>query len=214
MQPRRSNRRRGEQAGSVVRRVNARLRALHLTGAGTWFLRGNQQTAAPPPYNEDAIWQRKVRFAFQTITPASALTFANVLTELGLAAGTFGFIQVQHIAVWGNPAVAGNTADGIRVQTYITNPGVPSIPDREFSDFGTAGAERACIKLSVNLKDLGFSSLPTDTLVEVSSLNALGVEITGGVIVDMTVLLKNTAAIVRRERDFARFITANHETST
>jgi hypothetical protein len=184
-----------------MRIVTNKLRTARLTTDKQWALNGNQKVVSPPPYNEDAVWVRKARIAFTTVVGGVSVTFAEIMTALGLPTTVFTRYMVTHMALYG-----GSTIPGVRLTPYISSANTTT-PDREFSDFGTVGAARPCIKVSISTKDNGYCSIPTAIAASLFTLDEAGAPVVGTVVVDFVIHLKNTAVVTRERRELLTSVT-------
>lgn len=194
---------RNNNAQSIMRIVNQRIRALALNSAPTWHLtRGNRFD--PPIYVEDVLYQRKVRVAFAVPAGGSFTTPPSILAAAGLPVGSFAFLTILRIDMWGEAGVN----NGIRLNTNILVDN-GSIADREFDDFGVQGSRRPHIGVMISPKDQQFVGTDSSALIAgYSVLSPIGEPIAGSVIVDFLVQFKNTVTVVReRRREVQRSLT-------
>lgn len=178
---------------SVNRLITSRLRELHLSQSAGWHL-CRSRLIDPPAYIEDVIYERKVRMPFEAVIAGTGINPAEITAAAGFSPSAFSLITVLGIEAWGP---AGDGALGIRVRTNVISGNI-AVTDRDFDDFGTVGARRAHVKLSISAKDQSF--LPVTSTLNFATFNCfdeLGVMVAGHVLVDFRVQFKNNSATVR-----------------
>lgn len=198
---------------NVDRRISAYVHRLHLNSPPTWYLVKSRNTD-PPPYNEDAIYQRKVRIAATLTVAGYPVVPDDVISSAGLTSTSFELFSINEIKVYSDAGVtvSGGAAPsiGIRLSTRIIQQ-VPkptgtaiTLIDREFSDYGVTGARRPCIHVRINPKDQGFidssQTDPTSPVLFVQTIGPGGIPVIGSVIIDMIVSFKNSEVTVRNRR--------------
>jgi hypothetical protein len=147
-----------------MRLINRRIRALYLNSEPVYHVvKGG--AIDPPPYKNDATYQRKVRLV-RTATPDPIqITYPQIVSAVWSDRGTFfPFLRlaISEIIVWG-PASANSP---IEVQpTNLLLQGSQTIT-KQFSDFGTQGSLRAKVHLKASMKDLEFTS-STNSLINI-----------------------------------------------
>lgn len=194
--PRSQNLRGRGNSAAVNRQITSRLRALHLSQAATWHLSRSARNVHPPAYNEDVIFERKVRIV--TATPVTGNTFVpgTIFAAAGLPIAAFGLVSVVGIEVWG----AASGTQGVRLQANIITGPTTAVTDRDFDDFGSTGAQRAHLKVSISTKDQGFlSNASTQSFCQVFSLDEAGVPVVGSAIVDLRVQFKNSIVALKQQ---------------
>jgi hypothetical protein len=177
MSSRQSGRRgRGKNPG-VNRQINNALRANHLTGIPGWYLIKSGQND-PPPYNDDAVYARKVRKVVATVADGGyAITPINLTSALGFSASTFKYITLTRVDVWG---IANQ--NGIKI-SIAPNSGPNG--DRDFVDYGVSGSRRPHVAVGISPRDQTWYTTAATTVICVArTLSAVGVEIAGQVIID------------------------------
>jgi len=177
MSSRKSGRRGGRKNPGINRQINNALRANHLTGIPGWYLiRSNQDD--PPPYNDDAVYARKVRKVVATTADGGyAITPINLTSALGFSASTFKYITLTRVDVWG---VANN--DGIKL-SVAPNSGPNG--DRDFVDYGVTGSRRSHIAVGISPRDQTWYTTAATTVIAVGRvLSPVGVGIVGNIVID------------------------------
>lgn len=143
----------------------------------------------PPPYNDDSVYQRKVR-----IVHSNNLNNIITVKQLQDAAGVgsiFHYVAVDRIEAWG--AHSDGTAPMLRVQPAFPISATGSHPNsRDFIDIGTTGASKSHLAITLGEKDIKFFSASTVEICKVGLLNEEGAPVLGQVIIDLWCRFRGT----------------------
>jgi len=163
----------------INRQINNALRANHLTGIPGWYLIKSGQND-PPPYNDDAVYARKIRKVVATVAAGGYTITPTILTTaLGFSATTFKSITITRIDVWGYAQ-----ANGVKLSVTNSGPG----NDRDFVDYGVIGARSPHVAVGISPRDqIWYTTAATTTIAVARTLNQAGAEVAGNVIIDVHV---------------------------
>jgi hypothetical protein len=181
---------RGNRGGAKASAASARtlIKREHLTSEPGWFQNKSRRTD-PPPYNQSAIYSRKVYSAGSTT--ATGITYKVSDIAAAITAGNFAKIAITGIKVWGP---TGDT--GIELTAFSTRDPKES---KLVTDWGVAGEARSYISLGLANKDISWNGSGDATNVcTIKGVSTAGTYADAVILVAFTVMYKNmTTAVIK-----------------
>lgn len=175
----------GARNGTSARQI---IKREHLTSEPGWFQNKSRRTD-PPPYNQSAIYSRKVYSAGSTT--ATGITYKVSDIAAAITAGNFAKIAITGIKVWGP---TGDT--GIELTAFSTRDTKES---KLVTDWGVAGEARSYISLGLANKDISWNGSGDATNVcTIKGVSTAGTYADAVILVAFTVMYKNmTTAVIK-----------------
>jgi len=178
-------------AQDVRKIISNTLRKTNLTSLPGWHP-VKTKNFDPPPYNDDAVYQRKIRFAEPVPVNGFKLSCVNITGAIGL--GTiFKEMTVTRLDVYGSDV------EGVIVSA--DGPFGHTSP-QEFSDFGVPGSRRGHVAIEICPKDQEW--LHTDdanVLFTIFCTVPNGTPSAGTVIIDIHAMYRNTITALKLRRN-------------
>lgn len=194
-----SSKNRNNKNRNTDRIVSAHIRKLHLNSPPCWF-KVPSKNGDPPVYNEDAIFQRKIRIiaSSATATPVN-INAKGCADAAGLTSTAFNKVVIVEAHFYSSSNDA-----GLRVATFMPNEvGSAFKNDKIFTDQGVSGQARSHVKVRLNPKDnRPIPTTSTDSVFLVTGVDgATGAVVGAALVIDVLCQFYSSVAVLRIDKE-------------